>query len=141
MYEKMLKGRKILYFRHAPPFTNLDDISARDTQPPFEEAPGYQCSVFYYWWAFLRESKAYKECCDQNGAGPLADLYSYFGDVRDPDFMRWWRLCLLETQTTIIALALPKPVSAEITSPSDNASSLQKIKNLINHFFIQNCLR
>lgn len=91
MYEKMLKGRKILYFRHAPPFTNLDDVSARDTQPPFDEAPGYQCSVFYYWWAFLRESKAYKECCDQNGAGPLADLYSYFGNVRDPDFMQWWR--------------------------------------------------
>ena len=91
MYEKMLYGRKILYFRHAPPFTNLDDTSARDTQPPFEGAPGYQCSVYYYWWAFLRESKAYKECCDRNGEGPLADLYAYFGDVRDADFMRWWR--------------------------------------------------
>lgn len=91
MYEKMLYGRKILYFRHAPPFTDLDDTSARDTQPPFDGAPGYQCSVFYYWWAFLRESKAYKECCDSNGEGPLTGLYAYFGDVRDSDFMRWWR--------------------------------------------------
>lgn len=91
MYEKMLSGRKILYFRHAPPFTGLDDTSARDTQPPFDGAPGYQCSIFYYWWAFLRESKAYKECCDHSGDGPLSDLYSYFGEVRDDDFMRWWR--------------------------------------------------
>lgn len=91
MYEKMLHGRKILYFRHAPPFTGLDDTSARDTQPPFDGAPGYQCSVFYYWWAFLRESKAYKECCERDGEGPLAGLYAYFGDVRDSDFMRWWR--------------------------------------------------
>ncbi len=91
MYEKMLKGRKILYFRHAPPFTDLDDISARDTKPPFDGAPGHQCSVFYYWWAFLRESRAYRECCEHNGAGPLADLYAYFGDVRASDFMHWWR--------------------------------------------------
>lgn len=90
MYEKMLRGRRILFFRHAPPFTDLDDTSARDTEPPFAGAPGYQCSVYYYWWAFLRESKAYRECCERNGQGPLADLYSYFGDVRGTDFMRWW---------------------------------------------------
>jgi hypothetical protein len=91
MYEKMLMGRRILYFRHAPPFTDLDDVSSRDTQPPFENAPGFQCSVYYYWWAFLRESNAYKACCNSNGGGPLADIYSYFGDVRGSDFMRWWR--------------------------------------------------
>ncbi|WJS99862.1 hypothetical protein [Novosphingobium humi] len=91
MYEKMLFGRKIMYFRHAPPFTNLDDVSARDTQPPFDNAPGYQCSVFYYWWAFLRESEPYRLCCENGGTGPLASLYAYFGDVRPDDFMQWWR--------------------------------------------------
>ena len=91
MYEKMLYGRKILYFRHAPPFTGLDDVSGRDTRPPYEGAPGYQCSIYYYWWAFLRLSQPYRKCCERNGEGELSRLYSFFGDVRDDDFMRWWR--------------------------------------------------
>lgn len=90
MYEKMLYGRRILYFRYAPPVTNLDDTSARDTQPPYENAPGYMWSVYYYWWAFLRLSTAYKECCESGGDGALRDLYTYFGDVRGDDFMLWW---------------------------------------------------
>lgn len=90
MYEKMLHGRRILYFRYAPPVTNLDDTSLRDTQQPFKGAPGYMWSVYYYWWAFLKLSKRYKECCENTGAGELADLYTYFGDVRGDDFMRWW---------------------------------------------------
>lgn len=91
MYEKMLFGRKILYFRHAPPFTKLDDVSGRDTRPPYEDAPGYQCSVYYYWWAFLRLSQPYRECCERKGEGELSRLYRFFGDVRDDDFMHWWR--------------------------------------------------
>lgn len=91
MYEKMLHGRRILHFRFAPPVTNLDDTSTRDTQPPFDGAPGYMWSVYYYWWAFLRLSKPYKECCENGGAGELSDLYTYFGDVRDDDFMHWWK--------------------------------------------------
>ena len=90
MYEKMLHGRRILCFRYAPPVTDLDDTSARDTQPNDKNDPGYMWSVYYYWWAFLRLSKAYKECCERGGTGDLADLYTYFGDVRGDDFMRWW---------------------------------------------------
>ena len=90
MYEKMLYGRRILHFRFAPPVTDLDDTSARDTQPPFDGAPGYQWSVYYYWWAFLKLSKPYMACCESGGAGELSDLYTYFGDVRGDDFMRWW---------------------------------------------------
>ena len=90
MYEKMLYGRRILHFRFAPPVTHLDDTSARDTQPPFDSAPGYMWSVYYYWWAFLKLSKRYMECCESGGTGELSDLYTYFGDVRDDDFMRWW---------------------------------------------------
>lgn len=90
MYEKMLYGRRVLYFRYAPPVTNLDDTSARDTQPPYPDAPGYMWSVYYYWWAFLRLSERYKDCCESGGKGELADLYTYFGDVRGDDFMRWW---------------------------------------------------
>lgn len=90
MYEKMLYGRRVLYFRYAPPVTNLDDTSARDTQPPYPDAPGYMWSVYYYWWAFLRLSERYNDCCESGGKGELADLYTYFGDVRGDDFMQWW---------------------------------------------------
>jgi len=47
--------------------------------------------VFYYWWAFLKLSTAYRQCCENGGEGQLSDLYSYFGDVRGDDFMKWWR--------------------------------------------------
>ena len=92
MYEKMLHGRRILYFRYAPPVTNLDDISARETRPNDENDPGYMWSVYYYWWAFLRLSKAYKECCENGGTGDGApgtrDYYPadfYVAYARAPD--------------------------------------------------------
>jgi hypothetical protein len=47
-------------------------------------------SVYYYWWAFLRLSERYKQCCENDGEGELSELYNYFGDIRDGDFMRWW---------------------------------------------------
>jgi hypothetical protein len=90
MYEKVLEERKIMFFRHCPPIANLDDVSFDRPQAPFRSAAGYQCSVFYYWWAFLRENAAYRACCDELGQGPLQDLYSFFGDVRGDDFVEWW---------------------------------------------------
>jgi hypothetical protein len=47
-------------------------------------------SPYYWWWAYLRRSVAYLKCCDLQGAGALADLYTDFGDVRDDDFHKWW---------------------------------------------------
>lgn len=47
-------------------------------------------SVYYWWWEYLRQNKAYKRCCDQGGAGRLATLYSHFGDVHAVDFKTWW---------------------------------------------------
>ena len=90
MYEKVLDERKIMFFRHCPPIANLDDVSFDRPKSPFMGADGYQCSVFYYWWAFLRENAAYRACCDEHGQGPLQDLYSFFGDVRGDDFVAWW---------------------------------------------------
>ena len=109
MYEKMLFGRKVLYFRYAPPLTKLDASDGDRPNPPFRGAPLYQCSVFYYWWAFLRENTAYLARCEncgidaasdpQNqfgGSTPDASLDSMaavcrdFGDVRGDDFMQWW---------------------------------------------------
>ena len=92
MYEKQLFGRKVLYFKYAPPITQLDDVSDEERpNPPFRNAPPHMRSVYYYWWAFLRENQDYQHCCDQDGAGPMADLYRDFGDVKSDNFMAWWR--------------------------------------------------
>jgi hypothetical protein len=47
-------------------------------------------SPYYWWWAYLRRSEAYLICCADGGAGPLANLYADFGDVREADFHKWW---------------------------------------------------
>ena len=92
MYEKQLLGRKVLYFKFAPPITKLDDVSDEERpNPPFRNAPPHMRSVYYFWWAFLRENKDYIECCEQTGAGPMANIYRDFGDVRSDSFMAWWR--------------------------------------------------
>lgn len=93
MYAKQLGRGQVLFFRYAPPLTQLDvrvDESDRPTRP-HKHAKPFECSVYYFWWAFLREHAGYIACCESGGMGALADLYDDFGDVREDDFMRWWR--------------------------------------------------
>jgi hypothetical protein len=88
---KRLFNNQVLYFQHAPPFTNLDAVSdSKRLKPPFTGAPAYMCSMYYYWWAFLRENDDYRACCEGGGVGPMAKLFADFGDVRDENFMEWW---------------------------------------------------
>lgn len=47
-------------------------------------------SPYYWWWAYLRRSFAYLQCCEDGGSGPLGWLYADFGDVREDDFHKWW---------------------------------------------------
>ena len=47
-------------------------------------------SPYYWWWAYLRRSEAYLQCCADGGAGALASLYADFGDVREDNFHKWW---------------------------------------------------
>lgn len=92
MYEKKLIGRRPLYFRYAPPLTDLDAYSVDDLPKlPFKGALPYQRSVYYYWWLFLKEHEGYRACCEAGGTGEYASLYADFGDVRDDDFIAWWK--------------------------------------------------
>ena len=92
MYEKRLFNRRVLRFLYAPPFTKLDDVSEDDKpKAPYRDAPYYMRSVYYYWWAFLRENDEYIACCESGGKGEHAKLYQDFGDVREDDFFKWWR--------------------------------------------------
>ena len=47
-------------------------------------------SPYYWWWEYLRRNKDYLACCEKGGKGKSADLYQWFGDVRDDDFRKWW---------------------------------------------------
>jgi hypothetical protein len=47
-------------------------------------------SPYYWWWAYLRSSADYLQCCEQGGIGRLSGLYTNFGDVREDDFHGWW---------------------------------------------------
>lgn len=92
MFTKMLFSKEVLYFRYAPPLTDLDEVSDDDLpNRPHSLAKKYERSVYFYWWAYLRENEAYISCCDANGDGPMSKLYADFGDVRDASFMDWWK--------------------------------------------------
>ena len=58
--------------------------------PPYKGAPGYKCSVYYYWWRFLKLSPDYRKTCEQGGRGPCSALYDDFGSLYDTGFPEWW---------------------------------------------------
>lgn len=86
------RGDRHLYFKYAPPPSPNDVFDEKTThrpKRPHDDYERYERSD-YFWWAYLRENVGYMECCDHGGAGPFAQLYRDFGDIRNPDFMRWW---------------------------------------------------
>lgn len=98
-YQRFRVGRKL--FIHAPPFKGRrskatgEYLSKRLSriQPPFVGAAPWQCSVYYYWWEFLRRHEGYKDCCARGGKGRYKKLYADFGDVHafdTADFWSWW---------------------------------------------------
>lgn len=86
-------GSEIYFFHYVPPTERGSDVSkSRRPNPPFPGAELWQCSVYYYWWLFLRENVAYIETCERLGEGECAEVYRDFGDVRDEDFLGWWKV-------------------------------------------------
>ena len=74
-------------------------------------------SPYYWWWAYLRRSEAYLQCCADGGAGPLAILYKDFGDVREADFHKWWTAG--QRGATLFAEQRMEAVFSELESPAD----------------------
>lgn len=88
---QLWRGGRVLYYRYAPPASYEGEF--RDEVLPDRPYPGcapYERSVYYYWWAFLRENRDYIAHCENGGEGPMGPLYRKFKDVRDGDFMGWW---------------------------------------------------
>ena len=77
-------------FPLAPPEYPGAPYRPRLPEPPYEGAPGWKCSVYYYWWEYLRRHTGYRQTCERGGDGEHADLFEKFGDVHATDFHDWW---------------------------------------------------
>lgn len=115
-------GRR--FFIHSPPFKGRRSaktgapVSKRLTriQPPFDGAEAWQCSIYYFWWEFLRRHEGYKDCCMRGGQGSHSRLYADFGDVHaygTADFWSWWT-DKLENGETRGALLFAEPSARKV---------------------------
>ncbi len=77
--------RRKVFFRYPPP---MGELSYADSE---ERTDSHKSSVYYLWWAYLRENEDYLTCCEKGGEGPMQKLYTDFEDVRSKDFGRWWK--------------------------------------------------
>lgn len=84
------RENRLLFYRHAPP-PSPQDLFRDEELPkePFKGAPPYMRSVYYFWWAFLREHEGYRRYCETQ-EGEYGSLFQNFGDVRAGQFMSWW---------------------------------------------------
>lgn len=78
-------------FRCAPPKILAHQKVRSAPTPPYKGAPGYKCSVYYYWWRFLQLSSNYDQTCKQGGIGPCSKLYEDFGNLYKTGFNEWWQ--------------------------------------------------
>lgn len=82
---------ELYYFQYAPPTDRLEDATkGKRPSAPFAGAAPWQCSVYYFWWLFLRENEAYQTACQTRGQGKCRALYLDFGDIYATDFPTWW---------------------------------------------------
>ena len=78
-------------FMFPPP--RFDDYvyQYKTPNPPFKNAEPWQCSLYYFWFEYLRRHKGYKITCLANGKGKYSTLYKDFGNVHQSNFIDWWR--------------------------------------------------
>jgi hypothetical protein len=98
MYQKHLRDLEDMYFRHAPPQAFRSEKSSdKLPNPPFAGAAPWQCSVYYYWWLFLREHQIIGGA--EPAIGPFSQdvegifelkIRSKFGLLTEIGFLRWW---------------------------------------------------
>lgn len=84
------KNRR-LHFAYAWPLKNWPKTGNLRVTPPFPKAEPWQCSVYYYWWEYLRRHDGYRRTCEAGGKGEFAKLYEDFGNVHESEFWPWWR--------------------------------------------------
>jgi hypothetical protein len=85
------RSRPAQTFKHAPPQFGLYATVNKAPNPPYRGAPLWKCSVFYYWWQYLRYNPDYQDTCANGGVGPCADIYADFGNLYGQTFQAWWQ--------------------------------------------------
>lgn len=84
----------MLYFRHAPPILerkiDLAAYPAKRPQPPYKDAKGWHCSVYYFWWAFLKENRDFRSGIHAGTDTPEGHVARLFRDVGTMNFPNWW---------------------------------------------------
>lgn len=134
-----------LFFVYAPPLKGVKDSKGKErskrrkVQPPYKDAPPMHCSVFYYWWEYLRRNSSYRNTCERGGTGRGAKLYSDFGDVHSSDFWTWWKShaqLFAEPSPRYVTDTIPSPLPTDtvlVCVPLENKSSLsvKQFKRLI----------
>ena len=83
-----------LYFRHAPPVLErqlrLDTYPGKSPKVPFKGAKGWQCSVYYFWWRFLRENEAFRSRQHEGEDAREGRVAYDFRHVHGMNFPNWW---------------------------------------------------
>lgn len=97
------KNKRPSRFRYAPPLrgkwvgkervkgAGKWQSTRAHVEPPYPGAPLWQCSVYYWWWEYLRCNEGYRETCAAHGQGKYAKLYADFGNVHEGEFWDWWK--------------------------------------------------
>lgn len=83
-------SRKRRFFIYAPPLKGTRPSRRKPPAPPFPNAEPWQCSVYYFWWEYLRRHEGYRATCEAGGKGAYAALYADMGNVHEGDFWSWW---------------------------------------------------
>lgn len=100
------RSRNAPTFKHAAPSFSCSSESKKAPNPPYRGAPSWKCSVYYYWWLYLRYNQDYRHTCAKGGIGACSDLYCDFGNIFVQTFRTWWAgHSHLFTEPTAVALA------------------------------------
>lgn len=97
MYQKRLRDVEDVYFRYAPPqaFRNQSSLE-KLPNPPFPGAAPWQCSVYYYWFLFMREfqlkTTEHEREMMEYVENPSLRIWEAFGDIKEVGFLEWWIL-------------------------------------------------
>jgi hypothetical protein len=113
------------FFVYAPPLKGKMLASGalasrrKPVQPPYKNAPPMECSVYYYWWEYLRRHEGYLRTCERGGGGKYAVIYADFGDVHATGFWTWWR-----AHSELFSEPLPRGVELVDTGAKPAASTV-----------------
>ena len=148
------RNSELFYFRHAPPHLERaqpeDAYSGNRPAPPYIGAQGWKCSIYYYWWRFVREVPGLREKLSKSSASaPVGSIIPDFKHVFDCNFREWWviegRQLFSEPRETGVKIEFP-PLSAEglenraifsIPLNGDLEQAMSELKHLLKPEMVQ----